>query len=64
MSEIVVRFKPKQLLVLQAIGSLIDIREKEDNNHKKTNINAGAISRMTGLDYKTTKKYLKQFKDL
>lgn len=64
MSEIIVRFKPKQMEVLKAIGELILIREEEENNNKKTNVNTHAVSKISGLDFKTCKKYLKQLRNL
>ena len=50
--------------ILKAIGNLILMREEEDNNNKKIDINAHSVSCFTGRSYVTTKKYLKKLKDL
>lgn len=64
MSHRVIKLNHIEYQILKAIGSLILIREGEDNNNKKTNINAFAVSKITGVSYPTTKKYLKKLKDL
>jgi hypothetical protein len=63
-NETVLRFNPKQLSILNAIGVLILRREEEINNSKKTTINAYSISKETGFDFNTCKKYLKQLGDI
>lgn len=62
--EIVLKINPTEYEIIKAIGNLILMREEEENNHKKIDINAHSVSRFTGRSYITTKKYLKKFKDL
>ncbi len=63
-NEIVVRLNPIQADILKTISILILEREKEDNNNKKTTINANSISKKSGRSYNSCKKYLKQLKDM
>lgn len=53
-----------QLNILRAIADLILMREGEDNINKNININANAVSKISGHDYKTCKTNLKKLKDL
>ena len=62
--EIVLKVNPIEYDILKAIGNLILMREEEDNNNKKIDINAHSVSCFTGRSYVTTKKYLKKLKDL
>ncbi len=62
--DIVLRVNLTEYEILKAIGNLILMREEEENNHKKIDINAHSVASFTGRSYKTTKKYLKKFKDL
>lgn len=54
---------PIEYEIIKAIGSLTLMREEEENNNKKIDINPYSIARFTGRSYNTTKKYLKKLKD-
>lgn len=50
--------------LLKGIGSLILLREEEEQINKKIDINFHSVSKVTGVSYNTTKKYLRKLKDL
>ncbi len=52
-----------QIEILSAISELTIKRENENNNNKKTNINAFSISKHINRDYKTVKSHLKKLKE-
>lgn len=64
MSRKTIEVSNTQLNILRAIANLIFLREEESNINKDISINAYAISKLTGHDYKTCKTNLKKLKDL
>lgn len=50
--------------IIIAISELIEIRENEPNNNKKTNINAFKISNHINRSYNTVRTNLKKLKEL
>lgn len=60
----VVVLNPIQIDILKSITDLILQREGEQNNNKKTTINAYSISKKSGRSYNSCKKYLKQLKEI
>lgn len=62
--ETILRINPIQKNILVSIANLILRREEEININKNISINAHAISKESGHDFKTCKKYLKKLKDI
>lgn len=53
-----------QLEILKAIGEMFVNRECEISVHKKINLNAHSLEKVTPYSYKTIRKNIKKFKEL